>query len=116
MSEAKYKVGQELQTNEGDRHIVEEIRHRYVVRRTHAEPVKGVRLTVGAINEYREEDLTPYVRPLAVGDRVRCKADHAYSGVIDAIRDGKACLWRSYMAWDTMQIQYLERIPPEAGK
>lgn len=110
MSEAKYKVGDEVQYD-GCKDVAEVVAVRV------AGYVYDLKWRPGnVIQGYRECSLVPYVRPLAVGDRVRCKADHAYSGVIDAIRDGKACLWRSYMAWDTMQIQYLERIPTEAGK
>ena len=114
MSEAKYKVGQELQTSDGDRHIVEEIRYRYVVKRVYAVPMPGVRPGIGCLNSYDEEELTPYVPPLGVGDRVRHKWA-TFTGVIDAIRGGKASVWcgQSWAEWD---LKNLERIPPEANQ
>ena len=101
MSEAKYKVGD------------------VVVSVCHPKPRAITRvLTCYAFADgtgmYCESELTPYVRPLAVGDRVRHKYAE-YEGVIDAIRGPKASVWACGQ-WNVWAIANIERIPEEAGK
>ncbi len=112
---AKYKIGQELQTADGDRHVVEEIRYRYVVKRVHAVSMPGVRPGIGCLNSYDEEELTPYVKPLGVGDRVRSSS---FSGVycIKAIHMESAWIWSDDGKYVTRPLYDLERIPTEANQ
>lgn len=108
MSEAKYKVGDEVETVGGDvnlRATIVEVRTLYKLRfkdATHSCPL------------WNEDELRPYVRPLAVGDRVRHTFTGA-SGTIGAIRDGKAAVWNG-RGWDDWFVDNCERIPEEAGK
>lgn len=68
-----------------------------------------------AISGYRECSLQPYVRPLAVGDRVRWKTAHDASGVVRMIEDGEACYRAdSGLGLIVAGIGRLERIPDDA--
>jgi hypothetical protein len=103
MSEAKYKVGDE------------------VVSVCHPKPRVITRvLTCYAFSDgtglHCESELTPYVRPLAVGDRVR--ATSGMKGVIVATHNGEYWVDRGkeYGGCNTYQAKELERIPTEAGK
>lgn len=105
MSEAKYKIGDEVTIWGKTPCKVEACRTYYDVRK-----LANDELVCG----FRESDLSPYVRPLAVGDRVRHIPTGAL-GTIDAIRNGKACVWYGN-GWDDWRIDSLERIPTEAGQ
>ena len=65
---------------------------------------------------YRPEELTPYVRPLAVGDRVRCNRDPYYVGKIVYRNEKEACVEDDRGDLWCPPIHILERIPEEAGK
>lgn len=103
MGEAKYKVGQEMASPRfaGPRKITA-VRHFYQL-----EPTDVL---------WGEDELTPYVRPLAVGDRVR--ATSGMKGVIVATHNGEYWVDRGkeYGGCNTYQAKELERIPTEAGK
>ena len=67
---------------------------------------------------YDAEELDPYVRPLAVGDRVRNNGfDRPHTGTIIGVRDSKLGVWdetlQHFGGWDA---KYCERIPTEAGQ
>ena len=104
MSEAKYKVGD------------------VVVSVCHPKPRAITRvLTCYAFADgtgmYCESELTPYVRPLEVGDRVRLWHGGQYeSRTIKAIHNGSAWLWCDKGTHVTRPLYDLERIPEEAGK
>ncbi len=108
MSEAKYKVGDEVETAGGVvklRATIEAVRTLY-----------RLRFANGITNEvlWDEHELTPYVPPLAVGDRVRHVPTGA-SGTIGAIRNLRAAVWCG-AGWSDWCITNCERIPTEAGK
>jgi len=103
MSEAKYKVGDE------------------VIPGGQSKPLKIVQVvTCYRFSEFGslwcENELTPYVRPLEVGDRVR--ATSGMKGVIVATHNGEYWVDRGkeYGGCNTYQAKELERIPTEAGK
>jgi hypothetical protein len=102
MSEAKFKVG-ELMSLPHHSHPL-----------PIAEVVTCYRFVkdIGAL--WREEELTPYVKPLGVGDRVRHIPTGA-SGVIGAIRNLKAAVWVGG-GWSDWCVTNCERIPTEAGQ
>lgn len=106
MSEAKYKAGDQVTINGGD-----------------GEPVEVIDVvTLYYVNTYptpmalRESQIARYVRPLAVGDRVR--ATSGMKGVIVATHNGEYWVDRGkeYGGCNTYQAKELERIPTEAGK
>ena len=68
---------------------------------------------IGAL--WREEELTPYVNPLGVGDRVRSSS---FSGVycIKAIHNESAWIWSDDGKYVTRPLYDLERSPTEAGQ
>lgn len=103
MSEAKYKVGDEVRV-----------------------PAVSDPLTIVAVETcyrfspngalWREEELAPYVRPLAVGDRVRACASGC-QGVIIATHKNEFWVDRGERyGCLTYHADELERIPTEAGK
>jgi hypothetical protein len=104
MSEAKYKVGQEMASPRfaGPRKITA-VRHFYQL-----EPTDVL---------WGEDELTPYVRPLAVGDRVRAYASGC-QGVIIATHKNEFWVDRGERyGCVTYHADELERIPTEeAGK
>ncbi len=104
MSEAKYKVGDEVWV-----------------------PGISVPRTIVAVQTcyqfssdgalWREEELTPYVRPLGVGDRVRYTGDHGGGGIVRHIEGDEVCyLSDSARGLIIRNIVKLERIPAEAGQ
>jgi hypothetical protein len=110
---AKYKVGQEVQTSDGDRHEV--VGFKYAVKRIYAKPIAGIPHGIGCLNTYEESDLTPYVRPLQVGDRVRLMKDEQPWKIV-AVDDLYAWIrseWGGQHKTAAMNI--LERIPTESA-
>lgn len=111
MSDAKYKVGQEVTYGEARGPAV-------VVAVRPAGWVYDLRWGNGAkdvVHGYRECDLTPYVPPLGVGDRVRSSS---FSGVycIKAIHMESAWIWSDDGKYVTRPLYDLERIPTEANQ
>ena len=69
---------------------------------------------IGAL--WREDELSPYVRPLAVGDRVR-RTDNDRTGTLKAVHGHEACyLADSGCGLVVVKLANLERIPTEAGQ
>ena len=102
MSEAKYKVGDEVRVPDIETPltiVAVETCYKFS--------------PVGAL--WREEELTPYVNPLGVGDRVRSSS---FSGVycIKAIHNESAWIWSDDGKYVTRPLYDLERIPTEAGQ
>jgi len=111
MSEAKYKVGDEVETVGGCvglPGIITEVRTVYKVRFNNGS--EGCPL-------WNEHELRPYVRPLAVGDRVRACASGC-QGVIIATHKNEFWVDRGERyGCVTYHADELERIPTEeAGK
>jgi len=111
MSEAKYKVGDEVETVGGVvrlRATIEAVRTLYRLRFENG-------ITNGVM--WDEHELTPYVRPLAVGDRVRACASGC-QGVIIATHKNEFWVDRGERyGCVTYHADELERIPTEeAGK
>jgi len=108
MSEAKYKVGDEVQYD-GCKDVAEVVAVRV------AGYVYDLKWRPGnVIQGYRECSLVPYVRPLAVGDRVRTRWSQQV-GVVELIKGDKAAVWTG-KEWHTSHIDNCERIPTEVGK
>lgn len=103
MSEAKYKVGQEVAVDgRQEPQTIESVTHWYKM--------------TGSDYLWREDALTPYVRPLAVGDRVRYTGNHGGGGIVRAIEGDEVCyLSDSARGLIVRNIANLERIP-DAGK
>ena len=109
MSEAKYKVGDDVRV-----------------------PAVSDPLTIVAVETcyrfspngalWREDELTPYVPPLAVGDRVRhINLSDRPLGEIAAIKNDVAAIWCDWETdgdfdWFGFPLRTLQRIPTEAGK
>jgi len=111
MSEAKYKVGDEVQYD-GCKDVAEVVAVRV------AGYVYDLKWRPGnVIQGYRECSLVPYVRPLAVGDRVRTCASGC-QGVIIATHKNEFWVDRGdRYGCVTYHADELERIPnEEAGK
>ena len=108
MGEAKYKVGDEVETAGGVvklRATIEAVRTLY-----------RLRFANGITNEvlWDEHELTPYVPTLAVGDRVRWNRGRLVVEVI-CIKDNDAWVDNEGNRF-TACIADLERIPTEAGQ
>jgi len=104
MSEAKYKVGDEVVYGSA-KAVVKTV------------GIVQVEIPNGALMYAHEDRLTPYVSPLAVGDRVQRKSDHRAGGILRHIEGGEACYFSSFGSGLVVcDLSELERIPTEAGK
>jgi hypothetical protein len=104
MSEAKYKVGQVMS----------------LPHHSHPLPIAEVVTCYRFVKEigalWREEELTPYVKPLGVGDRVRWKISHDCCGALRYMNPKWSCIEEDNGALSIFPTNDIERIPTEAGK
>ena len=106
MSEPKYKVGDEVTIWGGTPCKVVASRCYYDVRKLASNELVG---------GFMESDLAPYVRPIAVGDRVRW-VDSNIGGTVKVVCGDEACyLSDSGNGLVVTKLSNLVRIPTEAA-